>query len=98
MPPVPAQVRFRPNEVTPARTFEPPRKFGPPESPKQVPPLFVLFERSSAKSPTKPVLICKSHGVATILWRIAMSFHPAASGNDACRPYPTAVKVVETPG
>ena len=33
-----------PNEVTPATTFDVPTKFGPPESPKQVPPVEVLFD------------------------------------------------------
>ena len=38
-PPVPPQVPFRPNEVTPPTTIELPTKLGPPESPKQVPPV-----------------------------------------------------------
>jgi hypothetical protein len=38
----------------PATVFELPRKFGPPESPKHVPPAFVLFERSIAKLPPWP--------------------------------------------
>jgi hypothetical protein len=38
-PPVPAQLPFMPKDVTPATTFESPREFGPPESPKQVPPV-----------------------------------------------------------
>ncbi len=43
-PPVPPQVEFNPKDVTPARTFELPMKFGPPESPKHVPPVFALFD------------------------------------------------------
>ena len=38
-PPVPAQLPLRPKEVTPATTLLSPRKLGPPESPKQVPPV-----------------------------------------------------------
>src|SRR4030042_716844 len=64
-PPVPPQVLFMPNEVIPATMFVSPRKFGPPESPKHVPPLLALLESSIEKSPVKPVLICSSHGYAT---------------------------------
>ena len=56
-PPVPPHVPLRPNEVTPATTLLVPRKFGPPESPKQVPPVEWLFESSSEKPPVKPVSI-----------------------------------------
>ena len=38
-PPVPAQLPLRPYDVTPATTFVSPMKLGPPESPKQVPPV-----------------------------------------------------------
>ena len=38
-PPVPAQLLFRPKDVIPATTLLFPRKFGPPESPKHVPPV-----------------------------------------------------------
>jgi len=42
-PPVPAQLPLMPNDVTPATTLvsrsPAPRKLGPPESPKQVPPV-----------------------------------------------------------
>jgi hypothetical protein len=46
-PPVPAQLPLRPNEVTPATTLLVPRKFGPPEALKQVPPVWALVDRSS---------------------------------------------------
>ncbi len=62
-PPVPAQLPFTPNDVTPATTFESARKLGPPESPKQVPPVFLLFDSRSEKSPVKPgVLIWMRRG------------------------------------
>ena len=38
-PPVPAQFPLIPKDVTPAMTLLFPRKLGPPESPKQVPPV-----------------------------------------------------------
>ena len=38
-PPVPPHVPLSPNDVTPATTLLVPRKFGPPESPKHVPPV-----------------------------------------------------------
>ena len=41
---MPPQLPLRPNDVTPPTTLDVPMKFGPPESPKQVPPVFVLFE------------------------------------------------------
>jgi hypothetical protein len=44
--------------------FEP-TKFGPPESPKQVPPVLALFESSNEKSPTMPPLIWIRRGVAS---------------------------------
>jgi len=72
---------LRPNEGTPARIFELPTKFGPPESPKHVPPLLALFERSSEKSPMIPPLIWCSHGVATIRGRIATSFRAQRNEN-----------------
>src|SRR5207244_6790324 len=53
-PPVPPHVPFSPNEVTPPITLLDPTKLGPPESPKQVPPVDALFESSSEKSPTMP--------------------------------------------
>ena len=46
-PPVPAQLPLIPNEVTPPITSESPMKFGPPESPKQVPPVLALFDSRS---------------------------------------------------
>ena len=36
--PPPTQLAFRPKEVIPTMTLESPKKTGPPESPKQVPP------------------------------------------------------------
>jgi hypothetical protein len=56
-PPVPAQLPLRPNEVTPPTTRLLPMKFGPPESPKQVPPVWALFDNRSEPSPVTPVLI-----------------------------------------
>src|SRR5437763_14115121 len=56
-PPVPPHVPFSPNDVTPPITLLVPTKLGPPESPKQVPPVDALFESSSEKSPTMPPLI-----------------------------------------
>ena len=86
--------QLSPNDVTPATTFVSPRKFGPPESPKQVPPVWALLDSTSEPSPVKPVLIWISCGWATIRTRWATSFHAAASGKAFCRPYPTDVKVV----
>ncbi len=53
-PPVPAQLPLTPNEVMPATTLVSPRKLGPPESPKQVPPVFALLDRSIDPIPVKP--------------------------------------------
>ena len=58
-PPVPAQLPFNPNEVTPATTLLSPKKLGPPESPKQVPPVAWLLVNSREKSPT--VLLTAGH-------------------------------------
>ena len=44
MPPCPPQVGFLPYDVTPAITSVSPTKFGPPESPKQVPPVLALLD------------------------------------------------------
>ena len=52
--PVPAQFPLRPKEVTPATTLLSPRKLGPPESPKHVPPVAWLLDNSREKSPVKP--------------------------------------------
>src|SRR6266545_5011535 len=60
-----------------------PMKFGPPESPKHVPPLLALSDRirsPSAGSPASGWLIEYSHGLATLRTRTAWSFHDAASG------------------
>ena len=54
---MPPHVPLIPNEVTPPITLEVPMKFGPPESPKQVPPVLVLFDKTKEPSPVKPVLI-----------------------------------------
>ena len=85
-PPVPPHVQLSPNDVTPATTFESPRKFGPPESPKHVPPVLVLFDRTSEPGPVNPVLIWIRWGCETIRTRSATSFHAAASGNAFCSP------------
>ena len=85
-PPVPAQVPLRPNDVTPAMTFELPRKFGPPESPKHVPPVLALFDSRIEKSPVKPVLIWISCGCATMRMRSATFFQDAASGKHCWSP------------
>ena len=65
---------FRLNDVTPATTMLDPRKFGPPESPKQVPPVDALFERSIEYSPTDGELSFTRCGSATIRTRFAVSF------------------------
>jgi len=71
-PPVPAQLPLRPNDVTPATMFVSRRKFGPPESPKHVPPVDALFDSSSEKSPVNPgTLIWFSFGVENIRIRSA---------------------------
>ena len=68
-------------------------KLGPPESPKQVPPVLALFDSRREKSPVKPVLIWIRCGYATMRTRWAWFFQEAASGKLSCRPYPTAVNV-----
>ena len=73
-PPVPPHVPLIPNDVTPAMTLLEPRKFGPPESPKQVPPVDALFDSSSYPGPVKPVLICSRCGVATMRTFSATTF------------------------
>ena len=47
--------RSIPKDVTPATTFVLPIKFGPPESPKHVPPVLALFDSSIEPSPVYPV-------------------------------------------
>src|SRR4029078_9539632 len=90
-PPWPPHVPFLPKDVTPATTFESPRKFGPPESPKHVPPVLALLDRMIEPSPVYPVLIWIRRGYETIRTLRATSFHDAASGNAFWTPYPTAV-------
>ncbi len=51
------QLPLRPKEITPAITLESPIKFGPPESPKHVPPVESLLDNISEKSFTIPPLI-----------------------------------------
>ena len=84
---------FLPNEVTPAITVDEPMKFGPPESPEHVPPVWALFERISELSPVGPVLIEISFGVETMRVLSALFLYAVASGKLFCRPYPTAVNV-----
>src|SRR5437762_11158095 len=92
-PPVPPHEPFRPNEVTPATTMLSPRKFGPPESPKQVPPLAALFDSSNEKGPVNPVFFWINHGLATI----RIFCETIWAGLIRCTPYPTEVKPVFTP-
>ena len=79
---MPAQLPFLPYDVTPATMFVPARKFGPPESPKQVPPVLELLDSCIAKSPTNPgTLIWTSFGWEIIRVRTATScfgFGPAS--------------------
>ena len=44
----PEQMLLATNEFTPRTTLVPPRRFGPPESPKQVPPLLECSLRNSS--------------------------------------------------
>lgn len=66
--------------MTPTTTLESPRKFGPPESPKHVPPVFALLDNMIEKSPVNPVLTCRRCGSATMRTRSAWVFHAAAVG------------------
>ena len=76
-----------PYEVTPPMTLELPMKLGPPESPKQVPPVWALFDSRMEKLPVNPgVLICSSFGVASMRTRSDCVCHEAASGKLFCRP------------
>ena len=80
-PPVPAHFGFIPNDVTPATMLLSPRKLGPPESPKQVPPVLGLLDRSREKSPVNPgALIWIRNGYATMRTRSVSSFQSAAVG------------------
>jgi hypothetical protein len=47
---VPEQVELIPNDTTATRVVVPETKMGPPESPKQVPPVLALLENLAASS------------------------------------------------
>ena len=53
-------------------------KFGPPESPKQVPPRLASWEVVNAKSPTKLLSMPLIRGVATMRMRSASFLNAAA--------------------
>jgi hypothetical protein len=47
----PEQIELATKEFTARTTFVPPRRFGPPESPKQVPPLESADAETSCREP-----------------------------------------------
>ena len=55
-------------------------KFGPPESPKHVPPELALLESRMAKSPTFLSSMATSFGVANRRIFTSSSFHDADGG------------------
>ena len=68
-----------------------PTKFGPPLSPKQVPPAAALSDTIRSMSDANGVLFWISQGWATLRTRIASSFQAAASGVELGTTYPHPV-------